>query len=204
MLFKTFFLALTAALVVADAPLESGNWVEDTFSYSNQACAGGTVSGDRFKIPTSPNGDTSGSGCANGHLRAERRYKDDYSSGVRQFGGTFKINSGGGTRISLKQTFNGDAGPYFILAVENGRLYSVRGGETLVDNVANVGQTVRINTVHNTGNNRFSCYVNGVERYRDENAPEGSFYDKIGAYTTDSGKGPLDVTWTNVQFWHRA
>ncbi|KAF7561106.1 hypothetical protein G7046_g3050 [Stylonectria norvegica] len=205
MIGQKLLLALSAATIaLAGTPLESGTWVEDFPGYSQQACAGGSVSGNTFTIPVSPNGSTSGSGCSNGHLRAERRYTDDYTTGVHQFGGEFKINSMSGSRISIKQTFNGDAGPYFILGVENGgRLYSVEGGATLADGVATVGSTVRINTVHNANNHRFSVYVNGQEAFRDENAPSGSFYDKIGAYTTNTGTGTLSITWNDVQFWHR-
>ncbi|KFG83516.1 hypothetical protein MANI_017550 [Metarhizium anisopliae] len=205
MLGNTILVALSAAsLALAGTPVESGNWVEDHPNYSQQQCAGGKVSGNTFSIPKSPNGDTSGSGCSNGHLRAERRYKDDYSSGVHQFGGEFKINSMSGSRISIKQTFNGNSGPYFIMGVEQGgRLYSVEGGKTIADGVAKVGATVRINTVHNANNHRFSVYVNGKEMFRDENAPGGSFYDKIGAYATNSGTGDLSITWNDVQFWHK-
>jgi hypothetical protein len=184
--------------------VESGTWIEDSPSADLHQCAGGKVSGELYTIPANPNGDTSGSGCSNGHLRAERRYRNDYTSGVHQFSGTFKINSMSGNRISLKQTFNGDTGPYFIMAVEQGgRLYSVRGGQTIATGVATVGASVRIHTVHNANNHRFSLYVNGKEMFRDENAPSGGFYDKIGAYTTDSGTGGLSITWSDVQFWHR-
>ena len=85
---NSLILALSAiSAALAGTPLESGTWVEDFPTYSNQQCAGGSVNGDTFSIPKSPNGDTSGSGCSNGHLRAERRYKDDYTTGVHQFGG---------------------------------------------------------------------------------------------------------------------
>ncbi|OAQ69223.1 hypothetical protein VFPPC_05320 [Pochonia chlamydosporia 170] len=205
MLAKTLIWAFSAAsLALAGSPVEGGGWVQDKPSFSQQQCAGGKVSGNTFSIPKSPNGDTSGSGCSNGHLRAERRYKDDYSSGIRQFGGEFKINSMSGSRISIKQTFNGNSGPYFIMGVEQGgRLYSVEGGKTIANGVAKVGATVRINTVHDTKNHRFSVYVNGKEMYRDNSAPGGSFYDKIGAYTTNSGTGGLSITWNDVQFWHK-
>ncbi|KND87218.1 hypothetical protein TOPH_08150 [Tolypocladium ophioglossoides CBS 100239] len=206
MLPQTLLLALAAAtLALAGTPVDGGTWVEDHPGFSQQQCAGGSICGNTFFIPTSPNGSTSGSGCSNGHLRAERRYKDDYSSGVRQFGGDFTIKFMSGSRIAIKQTFNGDAGPYFIMAVEQGgRLYSVEGGQTIAEGVAKVGSTVRINTVHDAKSRRFSVYVNGKEMYRDGKAPGGSFYDKIGAYTTSTGTGDLSITWTNVQFWHKA
>ncbi|KAK2612491.1 hypothetical protein QQS21_001429 [Conoideocrella luteorostrata] len=205
MLGRTIVLALSAAAVgMAGSPVEGGGWTEDHPGFSQQQCAGGRVDGNTFSIPQNPNGDHSGSGCSNGHLRAERRYNDDYSSAVRQFGGEFKINSMSGNRISIKQTFNGDAGPFFIMGVEQGgRLYSVEGGKTIADAVARVGSTVRINTVHDTSRRRYSVYVNGKEMYTDNNAPGGSFYDKIGAYTTNSGTGGLSITWNDVQFWHK-
>lgn len=160
------------------------------------------MSGNTFTLPTSPNGSTNGSGCSNGHLRAERRYTNDYTSGVHQFGGEFKITSLTGDRIALKQTFNGDTGPYFIMGVKSdGDLYSVEGGATIASGVATVGATVRINTVHDANQQTYAVYVNGKESYTDDDAPGGSFYDKCGAYTTDSGTGAITVTWSDVQFW---
>ncbi|KAL7942886.1 hypothetical protein V8C42DRAFT_330656 [Trichoderma barbatum] len=205
MLVKSLLATLAAASTAfAATPLESGNWVATSPGFQTQNCAGGSVSGSTFTIPKSPNGSTSGAGCSNGHLRAERRYNNDYTSGVHQFAGTFKINSMGGSRIALKQTFNGNTGPYFILAVDTGgRLYSVEGGATLANGVANVGQSVTINTVHNADIRSYRVYVNGALAFRDDNAPSGGFYDKLGAYTTDSGVGPMSVTWSDVAFWTR-
>jgi hypothetical protein len=206
MLVKTLFTSLSAAaLALAATPLESGTWVPVSPGDQQQTCAGGSISGSTFSIPTSPNGSTSGSGCSNGHLRAENRYTNDYSTGVHQFAGTFKINSQGGTRVAIKQTFNGSTGPYFILAVQSGgTLYSVEGGAVLATGVATVGKSVTINTVHNADIHSYRVYVNGALAFRDDNAPSGSFYDKIGAYTTDSGTGPLSITWSDVAFWTRS
>ncbi|GFP59690.1 hypothetical protein TASIC1_0014011200 [Trichoderma asperellum] len=205
MLVKSVLASLSAAtMALAATPLESGNWVAFTPGFQLQTCAGGSASGNTFSIPTSPNGSTSGSGCSNGHLRAENRYTDDYTSGVHQFAGTFKINSFGGNRVAIKQTFNGSTGPYFILGVQSdGTLYSVEGGAVLASGVAKVGSSITINTVHNADIHSFRVYVNGALAFRDDNAPSGSFYDKIGAYTTDSGTGPLSITWSDVGFWTR-
>lgn len=207
MLRNAFLVTLLSATAFAGAPVESGPWVQDKPAFALHQCAGGKVNGDDFYLPKSPNGSTSGPGCGNGHLRAERRYNDNYSSGVHQFSGEFKINSMSGSRICLKQTFNGsgggDGGPYFLLAVEKGgNLYKV-GGTPIASGVATVGATVQVNTVHDVANRRLSLYINGKEMYRDNKAPKGSFYDKIGAYATDSGSGTIDVTWSNVQFWHK-
>ena len=200
--YAALLVASAAPLALAATPVESGTWIPDTYSFSAQQCEGGEVDGDNFYIPVDTNGDNSGSGCSNGHLRAERRYKSDYTDGVRQFSGTFTINEMSGTRISIKQTF-GDS-PYFILGVDNtGRLYSVEGGVTIAEGVANVGDSVTIHTVHNAGNHNYRVYVNGQQSYSVTDAPSGTFYDKIGAYTTDSGSGDLNITWTDVAFWHR-
>lgn len=200
--FKRIIVVLcTATFAFAASPVGTGPWVSVTPSFSAQECAGGIVHGDIFKLPTSSNGSTSGSGCSNGHLRAERRYENDYDSGVHQFGGLFQITSMTGNKISLKQTFNGDDGPYFIMGVKsNGDLYSVEGGDIIASGVAAVGATVKINTVHDTDNQNYEVYVNG-QRTFSTNAPDGSFYDKCGAYTTDSGEGAITVTWSDVSFW---
>lgn len=206
MLVKSLLVALSAASVVlAGSPVEGSGWTSYQPGSSDQACEGGKVSGNTFYIPKDKNGNNSGAGCSNGHLRAERRF-DDYTSsqGVHQFGGTFKINSMSGNRISVKQSFNGDAGPYFIMGVEQGgRLYSVEGGKTIADGVATVGASVTVNTVHDVAKKQFRVYINGKQMYSDNSAPGGTFYDKIGAYATDSGTGDLSITWSDVQFWHK-
>jgi hypothetical protein len=190
----------------AATPVETGNWTTDSPDFDVQQCAGGRVEGLTFTLPAGQTFDA----CGNSAPRAERRYRDyagggrNYSDGVRQFAGTFTINSMGGTRISLKQTFNGDAGPYFLLAVDRtGRLYSVRGGTTIATDVAKVGTPVRINTVHDVAAHRFRVYVDGNLAYTDNNAPGGEFYDKFGAYQTSSGSGDIGVTWSDIHFWHR-
>ncbi|KAL7929899.1 hypothetical protein V8C35DRAFT_314582 [Trichoderma chlorosporum] len=206
MLVKSLLATLSAATAAyAATPVESGDWVPASPGFQLQTCAGGSASGSTFTIPTNPNGSTSGSGCSNGHLRAERRYNDDYTTGTHQFAGTFTINSFGGNRVAIKQTFNGDTGPFFILAVDNtGRLYSVEDGTTLASGIATVGQSITINTVHNADLAKYRVYVNGALAYTNNNAPGGSFYDKFGAYTTDSGTGPLTITWSDTAFWTRS
>lgn len=202
-MYQKLLLALAAATTsYAATPVEGGSWNQVSPSFNIQECAGGSVSGSTFTIPSSPNGDDSGAGCSNGHLRAERRYTNDYTSGIHQFGGSFTITDQSGDKIALKQTFNGDDGPYFIMAVKaGGTLYSVEGGATIAEGVANVGSTVVINTVHDANAGRFSVYVNGEEKFRDDAAPGGGFYDKLGAYTTNSGTGGMTVQWDDVTFW---
>lgn len=203
MLFKNSLLALSAATltIAASSPLGSGTWTSVNPTFDAQDCAGGSVSGDTFTLPKTPNGSKSGSGCSNGHLRAERRYDNDYSSGVHQFGGKFKITSLTGDKIALKQTFNGPTGPYFIMGVRStGDLYDIEGGATIASGVAKVGTTVQINTIHDADQKDYSVYVNGKKSFT-ISAPGGSFYDKCGAYTSDSGSGAISVTWSDVEFW---
>lgn len=202
--FKKLLAVLSIATsALAAHPVGSGRWTSVTANttYSVQQCAGGVVDGDIFSLPASPNGSTSGSGCSNGHLRAERRYNNDYTSGVHQFGGNFQITSMTGSRVALKQTFNGNTGPYFLMAVKsNGDLYDVEGGGLIASGVATVGATVTLNTIHDADNQQYYVYVNGEQTFS-TSAPGGSFYDKVGAYTTDSGTGAITVVWSDISFW---
>jgi hypothetical protein len=185
---------LAAALVVLAAPaanaqVEGGTWrsYSPTFQVQQRGC--GTVNNLTFTLSCS---------TASGDQRAERRYAT-YSSGTRQFEGSFRITSMGGSRISLKQTFR--SGAYFMLAVERGgRLYAVHGGATLATG-ATVGATVRVNTVHVVGSTH-RTYINGSLKHT-TSSQGGSFYDKFGAYRTDSGAGPVTVVWSGVRFWQR-
>ncbi|MET9906985.1 hypothetical protein ABZZ74_09160 [Streptomyces sp. NPDC006476] len=185
---------LLAAPGAAHAEVEPGGWTSESPSYTVQERGCGQVDGLTFKLTCS-----SGSG----DQRAERRYAT-YSGGTHQFEGYFRITSMSGTRISLKQTFNdtsGHAGPYFMLAVERGgRLYDVHDGDTIA-NVATIGTTVRVNTVHQVGKEH-RTYINGSLKHTDD-SPGGSFYDKIGAYRTGSGSGPATVVWSDVKFWKK-
>jgi hypothetical protein len=184
------FGGLVVAAPMAYAEVEPGGWNAYNPGFSVQQRGCGKVSGMTFQLTCS-----SGSG----DNRAERRY-DTYTGGSQQFEGTFKITSMAGSRISLKQTFK-VSGPYFLLAVEKGgRLYAVEGGGTIASG-ATVGTPVRVNTVHVVGKTH-KTYINGSLK-RTENSSGGSFYNKFGAYRTASGKGPITVEWSNVQFWKK-
>ncbi|MFD0006970.1 hypothetical protein ACFVJ4_31670 [Streptomyces sp. NPDC127178] len=176
----------------AFAEVEPGGWqsVSPTYTVQERGC--GQVDGLTFRLTCS---------TASGDQRAERRYAT-YTGGTRQFEGYFRITSLSGTRISLKQTFNeSGSGPYFMLAVERGgRLYAVHGGATL-SNAGTVGATVRVNTVHQVGAEH-RTYINGSLKHTYD-SPGGSFYDKFGAYRTNSGSGQATVEWSNVRFWRK-
>jgi len=182
--------ALLQAAPSAHAEVEPGPWTpySPTFNVQERGC--GDVNNLTFRLTCS---------TRSGDQRAERRYAT-YSGGTRQFEGYFRITSMGGTRISLKQTFK-TSGPYFMLAVERGgRLYAVRGGGTIAGG-ATVGTTVRVNTVHQVGS-RHRTYINGSLKHT-VSSSGGSFYDKFGAYRTNSGNGPVTVVWSDIRFWRR-
>jgi len=183
---------LSLAAGSASAQVATGPWTSYSPSYSIQERGCGDVNGGLFTLSCSD---------ASGDQRAERRYVT-YSSGSRQFEGYVRVNSLGGTRISLKQTFDeSNAGPFYMIAVEKGgRLYAVHGGTTIGS--LPVGSTVRINTVHYTGSDKLVVYINGTNK----NTAYGSgsrYYDKLGAYRTSSGQGPVSVSWSSVRFWYK-
>ncbi|MCI3222902.1 hypothetical protein GXP76_12025 [Streptomyces sp. NP-1717] len=176
----------------AYAEVEPGGWTSTSPSFTVQERGCGQVDNLTFTLTCS---------TGSGDQRAERRYAT-YTGGTRQFEGYFRIASMGGTRISLKQTFNESAaGPFFMLAGERGgRLYAVHGGATL-SNAGTVGATVRVNTVHQVGSEH-RTYINGSLKHSYA-SPGGSFYDKFGAYRTNSGSGPATVVWSGVKFWRK-
>ncbi|GAA0612013.1 hypothetical protein HPO96_22490 [Kribbella sandramycini] len=186
----TGLLALFSPMV-AHAEVEPGGWTSYSPSFNEQERGCGQINGLSFQLTCS---------TQSGDQRAERRYAT-YTSGTRQFEGSFRITSMTGSRISLKQTFNeSSSGPFFMLAVESGgRLYRV-GGDTIASG-ATVGTTVRVNTVHQVGS-AHRTYINGSLRHS-MSSPGGSFYDKFGSYRTDSGRGPVTVQWSGVQFWRK-
>ena len=189
-------LAIVGTLVLTSAPsaqaeVEPGGWTSYSPSFNVQERGCGNVNNLTFTLTCS---------TASGDQRAERRYVT-YTSGTRQFEGSFRVVSMGGTRISLKQTFQDPTGPFFMLAVERGgRLYAVHGGSTIASG-ATVGATVRVNTVHQSGN-QHRTYINGSLRHT-VSSPSGNFYDKLGAYRTGSGQGPATVVWSGIRFWRK-
>src|SRR5579862_3806256 len=105
--------------VAAHAQIGSG-WTSTSVSFVVQTSAGCSVSGNVFKVPSGTSG------------RAERRYATNTNT-QRQFQGTVVVNSLGGDRINLKQTFDQNNGPYQLIAVSkaNGELYETEGGAKL-------------------------------------------------------------------------
>jgi hypothetical protein len=183
--------AVVLTAPVAQAEVEPGGWQSYSPSFNVQERGCGDVRDLTFELTCT---------TASGDQRAERRYVT-YTSGSRQFEGYFRITAMEGTRISLKQTFNEDDGPFFMLAVERGgRLYAVHGGDTVATG-ATVGTRVRVNTVHDVGGTH-RTYINGSLRHT-QAGPSGRYYDKFGAYRTNSGAGTVTVQWDGIRFWRK-
>ncbi|WP_438482434.1 hypothetical protein [Oleiharenicola lentus] len=175
----------------SQAQVANGPWSSWSPSYNTQTSGSGSISGTTFSLSSS---------SSSGEHRAERRYVS-FSSGSRQFEGTVRVNSLGGDRICLKQTFQDGTGPWNMIAVKKpGSLYEVQGGATLAGYT--IGNSVRINTVSYTGSQKVVVYINGsqVETITGGTLP---FYDKLGAYRTNSGNGPVSVTWSGIRFWQK-
>ena len=177
--------AATGLTLTASAQVGSG-WTSTSVSYNTQVSSGCSISGSTFIID-------GGSG------RAERRYAT-LTSGSRQFQGTFKVNSLGGNRVSVFQTFSETNGPKQMGAVEKSpaRLYEVHGGATLAS--YSVGSSMRINTTATSGGT-VEVYVNGSKKGTTTGVARA--YNKLGSYATASGSGPCSTTWSSIAFWRK-
>ncbi len=180
-------LAITCGLSLAAHAQIGTGWTPTSVSFVVQTSAGCSVNGNVFKVPK-------------GKGRAERRYADNTNT-QRQFQGNVVVNSLGGDRINIKQTFNGSTGPFNIIAVKKpGELYEVEGGATLSSYT--IGSSVRINTIITRAGGKVQVYINGsLKETKTGAGPD--LYDKVGAYVSASGTGPATVTWTGVQFWKK-
>ena len=181
-------------LTPARAVIGSG-WTSYSPGYKTQIEGCGWNSGLEFKLTCSYNYSQNSN-----YQRAERRY-DDITSHYEQFQGNVKVNSLGGDRICLKQTFQDGTGPWNMIAVsKSGYLYEVSNGNHLASYT--VGNTVRINTIVDTNYKTVAVYLNGshVETLSNGVMP---VYDKFGTYRTHSGYGPITATFSNIYFWKK-
>ncbi|MGA3006587.1 MAG: hypothetical protein ABSE59_01730 [Opitutaceae bacterium] len=210
-----FFLALSSAFLLAanpaaraqfaapgsrtgDVPLGAG-WSATTESYSIQTSAGCTVTpnssgGGTFSVPS-------------GRGRAEFRFKNLSKSKTEQFEGFFTVNRFPSTsrQVSVKQ-LHGLDNPWSIVEVTPAsggglELVEFESNSTVLLKTVLIGTIYQMNTIYNPMTKTYDVYVNGT--WVEEMATHSSdtFYNKIGAYTTDSGNGPAMVTWTNIAFW---
>lgn len=185
-------LAIAGGLCLcAHAQVATGPWTSESPTYNLQLVGSGWNSGNQFGI-TSTSTST--------EQRAERRYQN-FSSGTHQFEGYVTVNSLGGDRICLKQTFQDQTGPWTMIAVsKSGYLYAVENGDHLANYT--VGSNVRINTICYTGSAKDAIWINGsLIEYTTGGTPP--YYHKFGTYRTGSGAGPVTATWTGIKFWQK-
>lgn len=182
------------AFATAHAQIGSG-WTSYSPGYKTQIEGCGWNSGLEFKLTCSYTYTQNSN-----YQRAERRY-DNITASQSQFQGTVVVNSLGGDRICLKQTFQQNNGPWNMIAIsKSGYLYEVSNGNKLAN--YSVGSSMRINTITNTSNGTVDVYMNGshVEQLTGGVNP---LYDKFGTYRTHSGYGPVTATFSGIQFWKK-
>lgn len=142
-----------------------------------------------------------------GVQRAENKINNTFSSGQRQFEGRVRVASLGGTNICLKQTFKApNVGPLLMLSVRSasgGTLYD--HGNTGAGGFRSgvVGETVRVNSIHNTGTDRLQLYLNGGLVETRDTGTHASWFNKYGCYRTQSGRGPATVQWSSIRLWRK-
>jgi hypothetical protein len=181
--------------LTAHAQIGSG-WTSAPETYYIQTSAGCTANpnssgGGTFSVPS-------------GYGRAEFRYGNLPTNTTNQFQGDLVINSLGGNRVNVKQTFGPDPStPWQILAIDKnlGGFYDVEDGNPQPKLYSyTIGTSARINTIFNPMAQTVDVYVNGTHIIQDT-GHSGPNYNKIGAYVSGSGTGPCTTTWTNIQFW---
>ena len=137
--------------------------------------------------------------------RSEIRLHNNYSSGQRQFEGTLKVVSLGGSLICLKQTMRTGGSAFFMMGIKagsGGQIYDHgnSGAGTFMSSV--IGQNIRVNTIHDRDRNVLYLYLNGSLKYT-RTTPPGTWCEKYGTYKTLSGTGPITAQWTNVRLWRK-
>ena len=127
----------------------------------------------------------------------ERRYRDEYSSGTRQFQADITISTPSNNE-SIHQIFNGPTGPWLIVREENLNGGSVRmGGGTKSGLLTSglYGKSFRLNSINNVNTRATRIYINGSLVWTGTN-PGGTFYTKYGCY------GTLGAASAKIQFRH--
>jgi uncharacterized repeat protein (TIGR03803 family) len=181
-------------------------WTPASEHYIIQTSAGCSA----VPFPNLPNGIGGVFNISSGAGRSEFRFEDNlpnqgFTSGTEQFQGDVTVNSLGGDRIILKQTFGGISGSDWnkigVTKANGGELYEVYSGEGLASYT--IGTAARINTILTFagGIPAVNVYINGtlVEQLVGNGAY--AIYDKAGAYAASSGSGPCTSAWENILFW---
>jgi hypothetical protein len=136
--------------------------------------------------------------------RAERRMRNEYTSGRFQFEGEVRV-SGPTNNESVMQIFGGTSGAttQMIRAYSSGggTLRKVPGSVTLATGI--YGEWVRLNVIHDVGANNVKTYVNGKLMATGDGEAPAKWYHKYGCYgslKTPSAK----VEWRNVKHFRDA
>jgi hypothetical protein len=177
--------------VAANAQVAGTGWKSASPSFNVQQQGCGKVSGLTFQI-------TCNAPHSSGYQRAERRYANMTAS-LNQFEGTVKVTSLTGDRINIKQVFQDGTGPWMIMTVKKpGVVYETEGGNTLAS--IPIGTSFRVNTVTDTKGKKTDVYING-SKVETKSGGKTPFYDKFGAYASETGYGPVTVVWSGIKFW---
>jgi hypothetical protein len=131
--------------------------------------------------------------------RCERRMRNDYSAGRRQFEGEVRVSPPTNDE-SIQQVFGGasaNATTQMIRAFsENNGTLKRYGSTVLATNIYNTW--VRINVIHDVEANTVRTYINGVFKTVADGQAPSTWYHKYGCYgtlRTPSAK----VEWRNVK-----
>ena len=186
------------AAPTGDVPLGTG-WSATTESYSVQTSAGckvtaNTSGGGTFTLPS-------------GRGRAEFRFKNLVKTKTEQFEGFVTVNQYPPTarEVSVKQ-LHGLENPWSIVEVTPApggglQLLELENNAAVLSPTILLGTTYQVNTIYNPTAKTYDVYINRSWVEELSTKSSDTFYNKIGAYTIDSGNGPATVTWTNVAFW---
>jgi hypothetical protein len=140
--------------------------------------------------------------------RIERRVKNDYKAGQRQFEGEVRV-SGPTNDEAVHQVFGRDnaadgSAPAMMIrafSANGGELRRAGGNKTLVSGI--YGTWVRVNTVHNVETNTIDTYINGSRKdagfYGGGRANHYTKYGAYGSLRTPSAK----VEWRSVKHFRK-
>ncbi|PKA50830.1 Citrate-binding protein [Apostasia shenzhenica] len=139
--------------------------------------------------------------------RAEIRIKGyDYSSGVWQFEGDMFVPNGttGATVMQIRRENGQLPATILMLMVYDGVLKFHSGTKDVESNIYD--RWMRLNVIHDVGNNTLTIYVDGVQKLQAEGNGDGSvstFYFKFGVYEQKEHSPLMESRWQNVKLYKK-
>lgn len=136
--------------------------------------------------------------------RVERRFRDDYHSGTRQFEADVTV-LGPTNDESIHQIFSDKPHhPWLLLRTEAKDGGSLRvnlhgGGGSGVIATGLHGKPFRLNTINNADTGETRIYINGALKWKGKH-PGGTFFTKYGCYGT-LGAASAKVEFKNVKMF---